>query len=94
MFNQGNQAVPHVYIQAILPIFLVKSNNGNKQQGHFGGGRDCTVVRALASYQCCSGSIPRSAIICGLSFVGSQLCTEKFSSGTPVIPLLKHQHLI
>ena len=26
-------------------------------------------------------------------FVGSLLCTERFSPGTPVSPLLKNQHL-
>ena len=30
---------------------------------------------------------------CGLSFVGSLLCTERFSPGTPVSPLIKNQHL-
>ena len=28
-----------------------------------------------------------------VEFVGSLLCTEKFSLGTPVSPLLKNQHL-
>ena len=31
------------------------------------GGRDGAVVRALASHQCGSGSIPRFGVICGLS---------------------------
>ena len=46
-----------------------------------GGGRDDAVVRALPSHQC------------GLWFelvVGSRLCSEGFSPGTPVfLPLLK-----
>ena len=29
-----------------------------------------------------------------VEFVGSLLCTERFSPGTPVSPLLKNQHLI
>ena len=45
------------------------------------------MVRALASHQCGPGSIPRSGVKCG--FVGSLLCTERFSPGTPVSPLLK-----
>ena len=28
-----------------------------------------------------------------VEFVGSLLCTERFSPGTPVSPLLKNQHL-
>ena len=28
-----------------------------------------------------------------VEFVGSLLCTERFSPGTPVFPLLKNQHL-
>ena len=57
------------------------------------GCRDGAVVRALASHRCGPGLIPRSGIMCGLSFVGSLLCTERFSPGTPVFPLLKNQHL-
>ena len=29
-----------------------------------------------------------------VEFVGSLLCTERFSPGTPLSPLLKNQHLI
>ena len=67
------------------------------------GCRDGAVVRALASHQCGPGSIPRSGVKCGLSllvgsqmwveFVGSLLCTERFSPGTPVSPLPKNQNL-
>ena len=32
------------------------------------------------------GSIPRLAVICGLSLVAFLLCTEMFSLGTPVSP--------
>ena len=56
------------------------------------GCRDGAVVRALASHQCGPGSIPRSGVKCELSFVGSPLCTERFSPGTPVSPLLKNQN--
>ena len=54
------------------------------------GCRDGAVVRALASHQWVPGSIPRSSVLCGLS---SLLCTERFSPGTPVSPLLKNHHL-
>ena len=57
--------------------------------------RDGAVVRALASYQCGPGLIPRLGVICGLSLL--VLCsarTERFSLGTPVSPLLKNQNLI
>ena len=43
--------------------------------------RDGAVVRALASHQCGLGSIPRLGVICGLTFVGYLLCTERFFSG-------------
>ena len=56
--------------------------------------RDGAVVRALASHQCGPGSIPGlGVIIMWVEFVGSVLCTERFSPGTPVSPLLKNQHL-
>lgn len=36
MFNRGyNQAIHHVHIQGILPMFLLRSYNINKQQGDF-----------------------------------------------------------
>ena len=56
------------------------------------GCRDGAVVRALVSHQCGPGSIPRLGVMCA-EFVGSLLCTERFSPGTPVSPLLKNQHL-
>ena len=52
------------------------------------GCRDGAVVRAFASHQCGPGSIPRSGVM-WVEFVGSLLCTERFSPGTPVSPLLK-----
>ena len=56
--------------------------------------RDGTVVRALASHQCGRGSIAKlSVIIMWVEFVGSLLCTERFSWGTQVSPLLKNQRL-
>ena len=48
------------------------------------GCRDGAVVRALNS------QIRRHMWI---EFVGSLLCTERFSPGTPVFPLLKNQNL-
>ena len=45
-----------------------------------------------ASHQCGLGSIPRRHM--WVEFVGSLLCTERFSPGTPVSPLLKNQNLI
>ena len=60
--------------------------------GSRGWCRDGAVVRALTSHQCGPGSIPRLAVIC--EFVGSLLCTERFSPGTSVSPLLENQHLI
>ena len=35
----------------------------------------------------------RKQITSSREFVGSLLCTERFSPGTPVSPLLKNQHL-
>ena len=52
------------------------------------GCRDGAVVRALASHRCGPGSIPTSGVICGLSLLVSLLCTERFSPGTLVSPLL------
>ena len=54
------------------------------------GCSDGTVVRVLASYHCGQGSIPRSVM--WVEFVGSLLCTERFSPGTMVSPPLKNQH--
>ena len=56
------------------------------------GCRDGAVVRALASHQCGLGSISRSGIM-WVEFVGSLLCTKRFSPDAPVSPLLKNQHL-
>jgi len=56
------------------------------------GYRDGAVVRALASHQCGPGSIPRSGVM-WVEFVGSLLCTKRFSPGTLVSPLLKNQNL-
>ena len=53
------------------------------------GCRDGAVVRALISHQCGPGSIPRLGVM-WVEFVGSLLCTERFSPGTPVSPLLKN----
>ena len=47
------------------------------------GCRDGAVVRALTSHQCGPGSIPRSGVM-SVEFVGSLLCTERFSLGTLV----------
>ena len=56
------------------------------------GCRDGTVVRAFASHQCGPGAIPRSGIM-WVEFVGSLLCTKRFSPGSVVSPLLNNQHL-
>ena len=48
---------------------------------------DGTVVRALSSHQCGSGSIPRLGIICGLGLLLVLiLALRGFSPGTPVFP--------
>ena len=57
------------------------------------GCRVGAVVRALASHQCGAGSIPRLGVICGLSLLVLYSAPRGFSSGTPVSPLLKNQHL-
>ena len=45
------------------------------------------MVRALASHQCASGSIPGLSVICGLSLLlVLVLAPRGFSSGTPVFP--------
>ena len=54
--------------------------------------RDGAVLRALTSHQCGLCSIPRLGFML-VEFVGSLLCTERFSPGTPVSPLLKNQHV-
>ena len=54
--------------------------------------RDGAVVRALASHPRGPGSILRSGVM-WVEFVGSPLCTGRFSPGTPVSPLLKNHHL-
>lgn len=42
-------------------------------------GGDDPVLKALASYQCCLGSIPRPSFICGLSLLVPTLaCTVRF----------------
>ena len=57
------------------------------------GCRDGAVVRALASHQCGPGSISQIRRQMWAEFVGFLLCTERFSPGTPVSPLLKNQNL-
>ena len=49
-------------------------------QSYIEGSRDGTVVRALASHQCGLGSRRHMWV----EFVGSQLCTERFSPRTPL----------
>ena len=44
------------------------------------------VVRALASYQCGRGSIPRLGVICGLSLWVLHSAQRVFSPRTPVFP--------
>ena len=55
--------------------------------------RDGAVVRALASHQCGPGFDFQIRRHMWAEFVGVLLCTERFSAGTPVYPLLKNQHL-
>ena len=43
-------------------------------------------VRALASHQCGSGSIPRLGVKCGLSLLVLCSAPRGFSPGTPVFP--------
>ena len=51
------------------------------------GARDGVVVRALASHQCCPGSNPGVAAICGLSLLlVLSFAPRGFSPGTPVFP--------
>ena len=48
---------------------------------------DGIVVRELAFQQCGSGLIPVLSIVTmWVKFVGSLLCSERFSLGTPVLP--------
>jgi len=42
----------------------------------------------------CPGFDSRTRRHMWVEFVGSLLCSERFSPGTPVSPLLKNQHLI
>ena len=51
------------------------------------GSRVGAVVRALAFHQCVPGSIPALGVICGVEFVGSLLCSERFFSGYSGFPL-------
>ena len=51
------------------------------------GSRVGAVLRELAFHQCVPGSIPGPGAICGLSFVGSLLCSEYFFSGNSSFPL-------
>ena len=48
-----------------------------------GGG---VVVRALASHQCGTGSIPRIGVICGLSLLVLFSALRGFPPRTPVFP--------
>ena len=58
------------------------------------GSRDGPVVRALAPHQCGPGSIPGPGVICELSLLlVLVLASRDFSSGSPVSPLLKSQHI-
>ena len=46
------------------------------------GSRDGAVVRALTSYHCGQGLIPKSGVTCGFEFVvHSRLCSQCFSQG-------------
>ena len=51
-----------------------------------GGGMQGWPITCLQ--QCGPGLIPRSSVM-WVEFVGSRLCTARFSPGTPVFPLLK-----
>ena len=54
-------------------------------------GAGVAQVRALASHQCGSGSIPRLGVICGLNLLVLYSAPRGFFPGTPVFPLLKNQ---
>ena len=57
---------------------------------YFLGSRDGAVVRALASHQCGSESIPGLDAICGLSLLLVLFSAPRgFSLGTPVFPSLQ-----
>ena len=61
---------------------------------HFLGCRDGAVVGALASHQLMwPGFDSQIQSHIWVEFVGCLLCTERFSAGTPVSPLLKNQHV-
>ena len=53
------------------------------------------MVRAIASHQCSSGSIPRPrlGVICRLSLLVLYSVPRDFSPGTPVFPSLKKKKL-
>ena len=55
------------------------------------GCRDGAVVRALASHPSWLGFDSQTWRHMWIEFAGSLLCTERFSPGTPVSPLLKSQ---
>ena len=71
---------------ALFPEYVASSGPALRR-------RAGAVVRALVSHQCGPGSILRfdSQIRreMWVEFIGSLLCTERFSPGTPVSPLLK-----
>ena len=59
------------------------------------GDDDGAVVRALASHQIMWPRFDsQTRRHMWVEFVGSPLCTKRFSPGTPVSPLLKNQNLI
>ena len=70
-------------IQPISPL----GDKEISQVSRVKGSRDGAVVRALASHQCGSGSIPVLSIMWVEFVVGSRLCSERFFSGYSGFPL-------
>ena len=82
-----------------MPLFQVTNREKNEArkcdyEPSLWGCRDGAVARALASHQCVPGFDSQIRRQMWFEVVGSLLCTERFSSGTPVSPLLKNQNLI
>ena len=72
----SNFTLPKFHLLATFKLKKVKA-----------GSRDGAVVRALASHQCGSGSIPRLDTVCGLSLLLVHFSAPRsFSPGTPIFP--------
>ena len=67
-------------------FFLLKELYSHISSVHSDRCRDGAVVRALEFHQCGSGLDSKTWRHMWVEFVGSLLCTERFSPGTPVFP--------